>query len=79
MKLDCRQCGGRMKKKTIVSGNAKGCLLGLILIAVGIALCFIPILGWVLGPAVMLYGLFCGGKRRKVWRCKSCRAIVDRA
>lgn len=77
--LECKQCGGVMRKDTITSGNFTGILFGLILIIVGVVV-FIafPVVGWILGPLIALVGLFQGGKRRKVWKCRECSTVVDR-
>lgn len=70
----CPHCGGTMRKRSV--GNASGCLWGLILICIGIAIFFlIPIFGWVAGPLIGIYGLTRGGKR--VLRCR-CGYYVPR-
>ena len=79
MKLSCQQCSGVMRKKTITSGSMSGCLLGVGMILVGVCMfILIPVIGWVLGPVVVLVGMAAGGKRRKVWRCRKCGAVIDR-
>jgi hypothetical protein len=75
----CQACGGAMMKKTLSSGNCAGLMLALLLLVVGfVILLAIPIVGWVVGPLLMLLALFMGGKRQKVWRCRSCKGIVPR-
>jgi hypothetical protein len=80
MKLTCHACNGTMVKKTISSGNCAGLALALITLCAGVVIFFlIPVLGWVIGPAICLCALFMGGKRSKVWRCRSCGSIIARA
>lgn len=68
-----------MKQTTISSGNCAGIIAARIVLGIGLALLiFVPVFGWVLGPLVMLFALFMGGRRQTVWRCKACRAIVAR-
>ena len=68
-----------MRKKVVSTGNAVGILLALIVFIVGVALLLVPVIGWVIGPLVMILALFMGGKRRKVWMCINCGHIADRA
>ena len=78
--LICTHCGGEMVKKTISSGNVSGILFGLIMVVVGFAVVVaLPGVGWVIGPLIILWALFQGGKRRRVWKCRNCSSIVDRA
>lgn len=68
-----------MRKAKVSSGNFAGIVLALIVFVVGLAVTIlIPILGWVAGPLIMLLALGMGGKRTKVWRCKSCRVAFLR-
>lgn len=76
----CQQCGGKMQKKTISSGNCSGIVVAMIVFCVGILLTvMIPVVGWVLGPLVCIGALFMGGKRSRVWKCRSCGSVVQRA
>ena len=75
----CQACGGEMKKKTVTSGQAAGCALGLITMFVGIVLCFLFPIGTIFGVLLIIVSLFMGGKRQKVWRCVSCKATINRA
>ena len=75
----CPTCQQKMRKATKSSGNFVGFVLALIVVVAGLAITIlIPVLGWVLGPLRMLLSLGMGGKRSKVWRCKSCKVIVPR-
>ena len=75
----CPSCAGPMRKAKVSSGNFVGIVLALIVFVVGLAvMILIPILGWVFGPLFMLLALSMGGKRSKVWRCKSCRVALAR-
>jgi hypothetical protein len=68
-----------MEAKKMSTGNCLGLTIGLLLLVVGIViLVAVPVIGWVIGPLVMLVALCCGGKRSKVWRCCQCRAYVLR-
>lgn len=80
VKLNCQHCGGRMVKAKV---NETGCVMALaialILIAAGVLIfVMIPIAGWIIGPVVIICGLFYGGRKSKVWRCENCRAIIAR-
>jgi hypothetical protein len=69
-----------MKKKRISKGNCGGIALALIVLTVGIVITIlIPVIGWVIGPILILLSLGMGGKRTKVWRCVNCRSIMPRA
>lgn len=64
-----------MKKR--VSGQITGILTGLFLLVVGLVLIItIPILGWIVGGAMVIVGLFSGGKQN--WVCTNCRAFMGR-
>lgn len=75
----CPSCRGPMVKKTQSSGNFVGLIAALIVLTLGIAVfILIPIIGWVLGPLMILLSLGMGGKRTKVWRCASCKVAIPR-
>lgn len=78
MRLNCKQCGGRMKKKKVSKGNASGIAGALIVFIIGAALCF-TIIGAIIGVPMMIVALFMGGDRQKVWMCRACRSVVERA
>jgi hypothetical protein len=68
-----------MRKATQTSGNFSGIILGLIVLVIGVVITIaIPIIGWVVGPLLILLALGMGGKRSKVWRCKACNMFVAR-
>lgn len=80
--LACKACGGRMVKTTLSSGNCSGVLLGLIVVLAGIlvvAFFWWTFIGTIIGILMVLMGLGMGGKTRKVWKCKSCGTVLDRA
>ena len=80
--LACKACGGRMVKTTLSSGNCSGVLLGLIMVLAGILVTvafFVTIIGPIIGILMVLVGLGMGGKTRKVWKCKCCGTVHDRA
>jgi len=70
-KIECKQCSGEMKKETISEGNFRGILFALILLGTGIVITLTGI-GAIIGVPLILLALFTGGKRKKVWKCKSC-------
>ena len=76
----CQACGGDMVKASITSGACGGCALVMLTLCAGIIVFIvIPVIGWVAGPIIILCSLFMSiGNRRKVWRCRNCRAIIDR-
>ena len=78
MKLACQHCGSPMKRKTLSRGNCGGVALALIVLAIGVGLCFTGI-GAIIGLPLILCSLFMGGRRSKVWRCTKCGVILDRA
>jgi hypothetical protein len=69
-----------MRKGKRSSGAVTGTVLGLILLAAGVAVfILIPCFGWVIGPLLALLAWFqIGGKRSKVWRCRSCKTYLPR-
>ena len=76
----CQQCGQEMRKAKRTSGHATGCLLCLLGVSAGvIVFIFIPVIGWVLGPLIVLVSLFVGGKTEKIWKCNSCKTLISRA
>lgn len=88
----CRTCGGMMHAHSQTTGQAMGIGLGLLLIGLGIigglialGLCF-SIIGIIFGVplglvsiAMIVAGLFCGGKTEHFWRCGRCFSVIPRA
>ncbi len=69
-----------MVKITISTGNIKGIFFALIVFCIGVVLLISDDEAFIIiGMLVIIISLFMGGKRRKVWKCKSCSSIVDRA
>jgi hypothetical protein len=69
-----------MVKTTISTGNVTGILFALVVLFIGISLLVSDDFAFnMIGILVILCSLFMGGKRRKVWKCKSCSSVVDRA
>jgi len=76
----CQHCGARMRKSHIGRGSCLAILIGLATICVGvIMLIVLPVIGWIIGPAMIVIGLLAGGKRSKVWKCTQCGIVVSRA
>lgn len=78
--LTCQHCGGTMRRKTLREAPAVGCvggIVGAIVLGVGIYLW-----GWwgvlaALGAMVLVE--ITGTKRRRVWTCRSCQSVIERA
>ena len=66
-----------MKKAVQSSGNCLGIAIALVLIAIGIVLCF-TVIGAIIGVPLMICALFVGGKRKKVWKCRKCGYLFER-
>jgi len=67
-----------MHKTVISSGNAGGIALALIVFLVGVVLCFTAI-GFICGIPICLCALLMGGKRQRVWKCRRCKYVFNRA
>ena len=52
--------------------------IAVLVFIVGVVLCFTTA-GFIIGIPLCVVALFIGGKRRKVWKCRQCGSIVDRA
>lgn len=74
--IPCQQCGGVMVKRVESSGNALGCAFALLFLAIGLILTAYGVA--CIGIPMMIAALFIEGKRQNVWRCRSCRTIVNR-
>lgn len=73
----CQACGGGMMPAVISEGNAAGIALAIIVLIIGCGLST-SVLGAVVGIPLIICALFMGGRRKKVWRCVQCRAIILR-
>ena len=72
--MNCKLCGGPVTKVTI---NSKSLLFSLAMFITGlIVFILIPVIGWVIGGAMMIMALFRGAHSKRVLRCRSCKAIV---
>ena len=74
--INCRWCGGELKKERKATGNGMGCLLiivGLILLCV---MCIFPFN--LLGFLVIFWGLYIGSKADGYWRCRKCGELFPR-
>ncbi len=76
--LSCRECGSSMKKATRSTGNLIGILGALLVFCIGVFLTT-TVVGAIVGVPMMLFALFMGGKRQKVWKCNNCGYFFERA
>src|SRR5690606_15828108 len=77
--LNCKQCGGSMRRHRWSSGYSR-ILLGLIVVVIALFLLFIPtIITALLGVLLLIYGLTMGTKRHEGWKCQSCSYFFETA
>jgi len=85
--IKCQHCGGPMRRTKEFRGRG-GCsqalllVFGSALILGGIVLTPLTaglsgLLGIVIGLVCIVVGLFGGGSRHKVWKCKHCGVAID--
>ena len=75
--IECKQCGGVMKRHRYSTGNGK-VLVGLVVVVLGLALIVAwPVIGWVLGALMVIIGLGMGGKRHEGWKCGECEYFFE--
>jgi hypothetical protein len=71
-----------MKIESHGGDNAVGCMSAIAFCLVGLfVFIFFPIVGWVLGPVIVVVGIIISNQKAKkssVWRCVDCGAIVSR-
>ena len=73
-RMNCQLCGGPVTKAKI---GGKSLLFSLAMFITGlIVFILIPVIGWVVGGAMMIVALFRGAHSKRVLRCKSCKAIA---
>ena len=73
-------CGGLLAKRSRSQVTASGCLagLGFVLMGLGVFI-LIPVIGWVVGPIIILIGTAMGSKKpEKIWRCRNCKMTFRR-
>lgn len=77
----CRLCNSEMKQSVVSSGNVAGIAVALLVFAAGLILTFGGLFcgGWLIGIPLCILALFMGGKRKRVFKCRSCGAIYDRS
>lgn len=77
--VTCQQCGGQIVKRVRSTGNVTGIALALIVFLVGLVGSFIfPPISCFIGPVICFLALFMGGKREKIWKCRSCGFFFPR-
>ena len=67
--VNCRLCGGSLKKEKKATREGSGCIIALI------GLLLSPFL---IGIFILLYGLNLMSKREALWRCKKCDQTYPR-
>lgn len=78
--IACKQCGGSMikKRRRKHSWIATSLIQIFVFVAGVVVFILIPVIGWVLGPIIMLCSLFIGGKSMRVWQCRNCGYFFQR-
>lgn len=83
--LQCRVCGGEMVKGKAggrsIFGHGFSLIVKIIILVVGVAFLFIPVIGWIIGLILILYALLSstGARNKKVWKCLNCGTFFERA
>lgn len=68
-----------MKAQTKTENGCLMILVALFLFLLGIVVTIMVPMGIIFGPILIVIGLFTGGKRRKLWVCRSCGYFFERA
>lgn len=77
--IECKQCGGEMKKRKKNEHNLAAQLFGVIVFIIGLCLLFVFPIGTVIGLIMMLAAARMGFKQRKIWKCINCGYFFERA
>lgn len=77
--LQCKQCGGQMKKGKKVDSNMGVQAFGCAIFILGFVLLFWFPLGTIIGVFVMLGAAGMGYRKSKVWKCSQCGYFFERA
>lgn len=77
--IECKQCGGEMRKGKKYESSMALQLVGVLLFFIGVALCFFWPIGTVIGVIFMISSLGLGHKKRKGWVCKGCGYFFETA
>jgi len=67
--VDCRHCGGALKKKKEAKSEAAGCLISII----GLALTY-----FIIGIPILIAGIYLMFKSERFWQCRKCDAKFPR-
>lgn len=70
----CPKCQGKMKKRAFYQNRD---VFSYLLLEVGVigSIAFtllVPVVGWVLGPILLIFCIWAGLKTRGVWVCQNC-------
>ncbi len=76
--LDCKQCGGQMKRSTKAEKNYAAQVFGVIVFIVGFVLLFMFPIGTIIGVLLMIAAARMGYKKRNIWECTSCGYFFER-
>lgn len=79
-KIDCKQCGAAMEKKTRKEHDRGVQAFGCALFVFGIVLMFVPLVPFtqIIGLGLIIGAARMGYKRRKVWQCGQCGYFFER-
>ena len=76
-RISCQHCGKPMKKTATSTATMTKTGLSMMFFGIGILFC-LTIVGAIVGlPMILVAGLLLG-KRKKVWKCRGCRVVIDR-
>lgn len=76
--IDCKQCGGLMRRDHKVDKSYALQFVGLILFVIGLFLLVIVPIGTIIGIILMILAARMGYSRKKVWKCLECGYYFDR-
>lgn len=73
--LVCQHCSGEMKKKSKANHSQ---FMALLLLLFGLIASLTGV-GLVIGIPMILIGLYMGVATKKIWMCKNCGSVIERA
>lgn len=79
IQIECKQCGGAMKKTSKTDRNYGVQAIGCAVFIVGLVLLFYFPIGTIIGICLMIGAGGMGYKKSKVWKCQQCGYFFERA